>query len=812
MRMALRRTLVVALTLAVHVGCGGGSGDPSPGPTPPGGESTGVAVDPYLVGAQFQEVTPQGVVVQTSSPSTASGVFTFPSRLTVGNLVRLSVGGQHNGVPYTVVLKRDVDVPDALVVSPLTTLVAGGAMTPAQAVALLDSAVGGNAITAADLFADPMARLLDGAVTDADRKLLAATMAAGAALQVLGGSATQADLAAVVNAVAPKLLEALAATASPAAVASAAAAIADYVGRTAQTVAEVGAAVGNVSASLVTQLVTAAAGGESATIVETGGGLVAGTSAGTIADHLAKGKAALQAALSTHATDKVLEAANRFSAAAALLDADTGASEADRSRARFYGAIARVALLAQPYSDGSADGLQDLGDLLDGFGLGGSRTQRSNLDTFDMETCETVQYGPYYTVEECRLKDLSPTSPRSGELQTFLFQQARPALLGAIALLDGVGAGFSDRIVHDGTSVELDGTDAAFVKGFAAAMLAKIHLQRGYQLDVDIDDLLAREGYDAAAFAADHPLFLTLVDAAALPDARTHALASVAALNTAVARLKAETDDQSDDLIALGETQCTWGGPPYYTYACTTTYNAPDTIAEIEDVLAKIDAALRAEGNHTISLGTVEEPFDVLVNADKLFAGVDLRAAMPTVWNAGALGDRPGPFVDPTFGGLLVSLPFDLNEDLDGDGSPDVFGGYSYFPPGYFAGATFSTGWPFSIDFGPNTHWYGGTRVEFDATEPRFALSFQVQTCDPIQPWICSPGVVSYPGSYEVARNVLTLTFDGAGLSGVQTAIYTAEELGDGHFQGPASYYAAGGGAVVPQWGSWTSWYPAYYW
>jgi len=159
---------------------------------PGGGITQGIAVDPYIEGAVFQEIDPDtGAVLQESSPSNVFGVFTFPEPLTPGSVVELkdTDKGLHGGAPYQGMLQRVVTAADEdpLVVSPLTTLLANG-ITPEELIAALHDA-GLTGLTTSDLYSDPMVGLADmtTGVTEQDLELLQASMAVDAYLQITGG-------------------------------------------------------------------------------------------------------------------------------------------------------------------------------------------------------------------------------------------------------------------------------------------------------------------------------------------------------------------------------------------------------------------------------------------------------------------------------------------------------------------------------------------------------------------------------------------------------------------------------------------------
>lgn len=183
-------TLLLPLTLTGLVACGGsdGSGSTAAGVANPSGPSSGIAVDPYIEGAMFQEVAADGVTVlqRQSSASDALGRFSFPQATTVRStiLMKASAKGMHQGAPFEGILKRKVTAEGdaALVVSPMTTVLANGA-SEAELLAELQRA-GFAGLTSADLTADPLAALpVDPTtVSDANLKALQANLALNAVM------------------------------------------------------------------------------------------------------------------------------------------------------------------------------------------------------------------------------------------------------------------------------------------------------------------------------------------------------------------------------------------------------------------------------------------------------------------------------------------------------------------------------------------------------------------------------------------------------------------------------------------------------
>jgi hypothetical protein len=521
-----------------------------------------------------------------------------------------------------------------------------------------------------------------------------------------------------------------------------------------------------VAAALAAALVGCSGGGGGAS----GSGGDHGVTPGTVAAKNAAGSAALEAALASGSTDGYLSAIDQFTAAQAAAASDPAATANDLDRAAFFGALARIAILASPRSDGVADGLQDLGDLLDGFGV---RTGPGERDVFDASLVQTCtmswvgvmgQYG--YWSEDCSLLPIGPNSPRSGEVQVFLVNRVAARLRDAIAILGGVSPSFQAFLQVSGRSVELDHTDALFMRAFAQAALAVIEAQDAYDLDADIDDVRAKleavAPYGYGDFLAEYPSFLRLVRAAALPQSRADALVAVRTGRAALEALRRETDAQGDDLIRIADEHCTYD---YVNHAitCATTYNPAGIVDDYTQFLATVEAVLAASATYTLPQGPTAAD-DLVLDPSRFFGGLDLRALLPATYTAGASGDRPGAFPDVTFGGLLVSGPWNVNQDLDGDGCPDFLFGYSYYGP-WLHGSSLHTSGP-----------YGGGWFTFAQAGNTFSL------------WMYAQGVTA-TGTWSYATNHLTLTFDALQSGGMKSMeITTTDMQRDGTFHGTVEY------------------------
>ncbi|KPJ97375.1 MAG: hypothetical protein AMJ60_11505 [Desulfobacterales bacterium SG8_35] len=179
------------LSVLLLTACSGG-GDSSIDLSGGGVSSQGIAVDPYIEGAVFQEVDADtGAVLQRqSSPSDEFGLFTFPRPLTPGSVVEMKISnkGLHGGAPYQGMLRRQVTATDEypVVVSPLTTMLANGA-SPENIIALFNDA-GITGLTISDLYDDPMQGLpnMTTGITDEHLIRLQAAMAADAYMEATG--------------------------------------------------------------------------------------------------------------------------------------------------------------------------------------------------------------------------------------------------------------------------------------------------------------------------------------------------------------------------------------------------------------------------------------------------------------------------------------------------------------------------------------------------------------------------------------------------------------------------------------------------
>lgn len=150
------------------------------------GSNLGIAVDPYILDAQFEELSADGetILQDHSTLSDQQGRFTFPNDILYGSMLRLKTTGSptHGGVPFQGMLKRKILAGDQepFVVSPVTTMLANGFPRNELVSFLADSGFAG--LTEEDFLRDPMQGLTARAcqMTDGELVLLQANMAIAA--------------------------------------------------------------------------------------------------------------------------------------------------------------------------------------------------------------------------------------------------------------------------------------------------------------------------------------------------------------------------------------------------------------------------------------------------------------------------------------------------------------------------------------------------------------------------------------------------------------------------------------------------------
>lgn len=691
--------MVTAIAIiALLAACGGSSSSKSD----PGSEM--VVVDPYITGAVLQELDADGVVVQESEASDENGVARFARTLTAGNLVQLQAGsGNHGGVPFKGTLKRKVHASEGnikRVISPLTTLASELDDDDDAVVQILEDA-GFAGFTKEDIYKDPMLALKDKTadnLTDADLLPVVANLAVNAALNTVSAkSGNIASVVSVVEAVKTVIFEIDPATEQSkiltAAKESSSTTVPVTTIVTSTLITTSNAVVAKVEkakeegtfdeetlATTITDVIKPQLPPVDDIVEETT------ENDGTPpiidpdydeqnpgdddpfedppSDNVAEALDDAFAALVAFTGSENFEATGlnavteKFRTAKSLINADTSA-QADKDAAHFFGAFAEFMALFNPYSDFVADnGLNNLGDLLDAFGI--PAQGRGQLTALPIEGCDNLidaETGDLL-FEMCNPKvELAATAPTTGELQTEAGATLLATLGSVVSDLDKVSADFAtERVLFaDDEATIFDYNDALFVKAVAQAMHAQIGLIMAYDINVDLYELqqnpILLDGTSAndmietyQQFLSDYPEFGTLADgyAARLDTAEANAKAAVDNLIAAIEGISEETADQANQFI-------TWDD------------NVEDMEEDITN-LTFLKDALAGPATHPTDTEALR------VDLSKLFDGIDLREQLDVSVN---VGTGKLTFPDPTVGGIIVD-GIDINEDLNDNDIPDV--------------------------------------------------------------------------------------------------------------------------------------------
>ncbi len=663
----LRGALAIVL-LALLAACGGSGGSDSAEPGAAAVEGTTItAVDPYIVGAVFQEIDVEGNLPprQISEPSGEDGLAVFAREVLAGSTIEMIQCGRHGDAPFTGTLKRVVgEAGSSFVVSPLTTLAAelgerGECLAGDEACGneLARPILEAAGLSLADITADPMAALegyLDPGPEQYAPMIL--NLAVNAALNMLEpenpswGDVVRGvvsrllvdddedDIPDVVNA-----MYSVDGAGVDDCVSSFAVLTDSLIGAVARAeeagpldADEIADLLADVPFPNIPELMEAATQG--AVAIDSHGDIVIPLT--TVRDFLDEGYESLDQfnAAITSPADELLAAAHSFQAAKHLIGTDVAADQADLDEARFFGSLAELVLLAKPYSDFTANGLNNLGDILDAFGIDPDRDTRGDLEN----------------LPTCNLPAPIPATPDSGEFQ----QALATMLLGRLQTLADDLDLVSSAFEKTQAGIEYDYSDALFIKGLAQAMYGQINLLMAYNLDFDLndtsgDDSLTAEEFlaeytEVGSLAADYAIFLAV--------AKTHLSRAADSLLAAMSAVEAESDTgvaQYNDLITF--------------YAD----NPDDMAADILDVKAALgDFKASLSSAVTFNEGTECE---LTLNLSRIFTGIDLRELTPDF-----VDDVPSMFPDPTMGGIIVDEDqLDINADEDHDGRPDLLCGYT---------------------------------------------------------------------------------------------------------------------------------------
>ncbi|NIO17190.1 MAG: hypothetical protein GTN70_09360, partial [Deltaproteobacteria bacterium] len=311
----------------------------------------------------------------------------------------------------------------------------------------------------------------------------------------------------------------------------------------------------------------------------------------------------------------------------------------DADTARIFFAVTRVGALAfDTYSDGDPDDeIDHLGDIMDSLGCDPEDTARSNIDAI-------------------RCPDSLPDDTVTGaQVQEFLKGAVLRDLNGAIDNIAPVSESYERNVTFNTgereVSAEIDYRDVLVLRSALGTAIAATLIQSAYDLDTDIDAELNDPANTMENFLAGNTSFLTLADASPLSTAKSELSQAADDLLAAIDGIQVETDDQTDDLITLGN---------------TTPEEIEEAKADILDFKSSLEGPVKVLDNEV-----PEDPAnDFTLDLSKFFAGLNLRDFLPPF-----AGDQvSGLFPDPTFNGVF-GPEIDLNEDRDFAGIDTTYEG-----------------------------------------------------------------------------------------------------------------------------------------
>jgi hypothetical protein len=296
--------------------------------------------------------------------------------------------------------------------------------------------------------------------------------------------------------------------------------------------------------------------------------------------------------------------AKTYYQAAVDLAGDSSGNDVDV--ARFMLALTRTAALGfDTLSDGDAEDIGHLGDLLDLFGIANDNT-RANWDLID---------APY---------SLPKDSPTGNDVSSFSYNVVVQELQAATKNLDDVSSKFDTVFTHDDEVFNVDHGDALFFSGLLNLIKGSLEIQRAYNFDIDIADVENNNRTLEDVHNADSTL-LGSPNLDRLAEAKASLRLALERLKSAIGSINSETDDQSDDLIALDA-----------------------TVDEVE-INTWIDEALSSIDGDSTNIETVS------VNLQAFFDnGVLLDdSTLPGIVGNG-IDPNDSDFDEPTFGGVII--------------------------------------------------------------------------------------------------------------------------------------------------------------
>ncbi len=392
------------------------------------------------------------------------------------------------------------------------------------------------------------------------------------------------------------------------------------------------------------------------------------------------------------ANGNIIAATGHFGTAEEL---SQGSNSNHADTARFFFAMTRIAgLFLDVVSDGNPNnGLTKLSDVLDAFDCMAADNFLNKVEVSgdligdDDGHCEAGEECTFITDILCGVEDngapggnndsvcevdeeciwvMPADSPTGGELQFFIYDVFIRELRGAVANFNDI----SDTFIvgwqgpFSETTIESDYGDVLALRAAAKGMLSWLHTLIAFDLDIDIDDVMSADK-KLDEVLDEYPTLYSPSDGPLLPEAKEFLTGSalddiVDAIDWILDEANNGDPTQEDDFISIDV-----GLEP----GQITQQDIDDAKSDIAKVRTCLDGSCTVDDNETPG----DTADDTVINLSAFYDGFDMRAMLPPFVDSNATGTLP----DSSFDGILVrdlgDGPAVLDEDLNNNGTADIF-------------------------------------------------------------------------------------------------------------------------------------------
>jgi Domain of unknown function (DUF4214) len=302
--------------------------------------------------------------------------------------------------------------------------------------------------------------------------------------------------------------------------------------------------------------------------------------------------------------------------------------------ARFYLAFSQVAAAAtETPSDGNASSLDRIGDILDLLSIPDDYVRGSPrwLETPD---------------------DLDQNAVTAEQIKDWLDSGVRKKSARAATLLGQISPNFNLVWLRKDNrqKIENDYSDSVFFLGSVNLLRAYIAILDAYNLNANVNDLVARNtddlpdnDYTVEEFLNTNPKFLSLESQEQLAKARDLLVnGAINNLQLAIDSMESEADPQDDDLISLADVNT-------------------DDLNSVRSYLANVKTSINQGQTLIANSDSGDRSKNIILDLKRFFnVGVDFRGSnlLPAV-DRNKLDTSRQCLPDPTFNGVVISPDLD---------------------------------------------------------------------------------------------------------------------------------------------------------